>query len=236
MSVLEVQGLAAGYGDTDVVSGLDLVVDPGSVTALLGANGAGKTTLLRAISGLLPARAGRVAVGGHDVTTAKPHARARRGLCLIPEGRSVYPTLTVAENLLMAKPAWLSEDRRDLALDAFPILKERLKQRAGTMSGGQQQMLALARCFIANPTIVLLDEVSMGLAPRIVDEIFVALERLAATGTALLLVEQYVHRALTMADAVHLMSRGSITYSGPPSGVDEESLTRGYLGAELETE
>jgi branched-chain amino acid transport system ATP-binding protein len=232
--VLEVEGLSAGYGETEVLTNIAFAVAPGSISALLGPNGAGKTTLLRTLSGLLRPHHGRVLLSGEDVTQRKPSVRARRGLCLIPEGRGVYPTLTVAENLQLATPPWVDGSRRDEALDAFPILKHRLKQRAGTMSGGQQQMLALTRCFLSEPAIVLLDEVSMGLAPLIVEEIFVALTRLAANGTALLLVEQYIHRALEMADTVHLLSRGRVTFSGPPGAIEEASLMESYLGAELD--
>jgi branched-chain amino acid transport system ATP-binding protein len=153
---------------------------------------------------------------------------------MIPEGRGIFPTLTVAENLQLTAPSGARSGVRDLALDVFPALGNRLKQRAGTMSGGQQQMLALSRCFMAEPAIVLLDEVSMGLAPRVVTEIFDALKRLAAGGTALLLVEQYVHRALDLADTVHLLSRGELIFSGPSAEVTEKTLMDSYLGAETE--
>ncbi len=234
-AVLRLRDVHAGYGGADVLRGADLTVAPGSVTALLGPNGAGKTTLLRTVAGLLRPRQGTIRVGEHDVTRLKPHRRARHGVCLIPEGRGVFRSLTVRENLRLQVPSWGDPASWELPLEAFPALKQRLGQRAGTMSGGQQQMLALSRCFLSEPSIVLLDEVSMGLAPRIVDEIFVALSDLASRGVALLLVEQYVHRALEMADAVHLINRGELSFSGRPSELDEDALTRDYLGSDIAT-
>jgi branched-chain amino acid transport system ATP-binding protein len=231
--VLSIESLTAGYGRTTVLRDVDVAVPAGSVAALLGPNGAGKTTLLRAAAGLLRASGGTVRVNGKDITRRKPHARNRAGLCLIPEGRGVFPNLTVRENLLLQVPPWQKDDALDVALDAFPVLRERLGQVAGTMSGGQQQMVALSRCYLSKPAVVLLDEVSMGLAPRIIDEIFEALRRLAATGVALLLVEQYVSRALEMADVVYLLNRGQVAFSGAPDALDEGELMRGYLGADL---
>jgi branched-chain amino acid transport system ATP-binding protein len=232
-AALELDGLTAGYGRTTVLRDIDMTVGAGTVVALIGPNGAGKTTLLRAASGLIRASAGTIKVRSEDVTGRSPHDRARAGLCLVPEGRGIFPNLTVRENLLLHVPSWASDRALDRALDAFPILRDRLGQRAGTMSGGQQQMLALSRCFLARPGVVLLDEVSMGLAPRVIDEIFAALRRLAADGTALLLVEQYVSRALEMADHVYLLNRGSVGFSGPPGQLDEDELMRRYIGADL---
>ncbi len=148
----------------------------------------------------------------------------------MPEGRGIFPNLSVRENLLLQVPPWAQGLGIEPALEAFPILKQRLSQTAGSMSGGQQQMLALSRCFLADPKVVLLDEVSMGLAPRVIDEIFSALVRLSDTGVALLLVEQYVSRALSVADHVQLLTRGSVTFSGPPSELDEAELMRRYVG------
>jgi branched-chain amino acid transport system ATP-binding protein len=205
-------------------------VPAGKVVALLGPNGAGKTTLLRVASGLLSPTAGDVLVGGATMTRRRAFERARAGLCLIPEGRGIFPNLTVRENLLLQVPPWASDPDLRPAFEAFPILKERVGQTAGSMSGGQQQMLALARCFLAGPSLVLLDEVSMGLAPRIIDQIFEALTSLAARGIALLIVEQYVSRALEVADHVYTLNRGSIDFSGSPSTVDEDELARRYFG------
>ncbi len=231
--ILELRGVDAGYGRTTVLRGLDLAVAPGEVLALLGPNGAGKTTLLRVASGLLGPQAGTVHVAGADVTRQAPFRRAKGGLCLVPEGRGVFGDLTVRENLRLQVPPWAEGDDISRALDAFPILGERLEQRAGSMSGGQQQMLALARCWLAGPSCVLLDEVSMGLAPRVVDDIFVALRSLAAQGVALLLVEQYVDRALELADRVQLLERGRTTFAGPADQLDRDAVLRGYLGADV---
>jgi branched-chain amino acid transport system ATP-binding protein len=229
-ALLTLRGVTAGYGRTTVLRDVDLVVPAGKVVALLGPNGAGKTTLLRAATGLLRVSAGRVHVGGGDVTDQPPHQRARAGLCLVPEGRGIFPNLSVRENLLLQVPPWRKGAGYQPALAAFPILEERLSQRAGSMSGGQQQMLALARCFLSEARVVLLDEVSMGLAPRIIDEIFDALVKLSQTGVALLLVEQYVNRALKIADHVYLLGRGRITDSCSPTELDEAELMRRYVG------
>lgn len=228
--LLDVKNLSAGYGDTRVLTDVSLTLESGTVAALLGANGAGKTTLLSAISGLIRSEHGTVELGGQNVTRAKPHQRARSGLCLIPEGRGVFANLTVQENLRLAIPPWIKGRDISAAVDAFPVLGDRIDQVVGSMSGGQQQMVSLSRCFLSNPSVILLDEVSMGLAPQIVDEIFRALRLLAEQGTALLLVEQYVHRALQMADTVHVISQGALTFSGLASEVSEESLEREYLG------
>jgi branched-chain amino acid transport system ATP-binding protein len=228
---LELRGVTAGYGRTTVLREVDLPVPAGQVIALLGPNGAGKTTLLRAATGLLGIFAGEISLAGNDVTDQRPNQRARTGLCLVPEGRGIFPNLSVRENLQLQVPPWRSNGTYQPALEMFPILKERLSQKAGSMSGGQQQMLALSRCFLSDPKVVLLDEVSMGLAPRIIDEIFAALVQLRDAGVALLLVEQYVHRALAVADYVHLLGRGSITFSGPPEEIDEAELMKRYAGA-----
>jgi branched-chain amino acid transport system ATP-binding protein len=230
---LELRGVTAGYGRTTVLRDVDITVEPGSIVALMGPNGAGKTTLLRTAAGLLTPSAGTVHVGGADVTKLPPHKRGRAGLCLVPEGRGVFRSLSVKENLRLQVPPWEKDTSIERPLDAFPILREKLGQAAGRMSGGQQQMLALSRCFLARPSVVLLDEVSMGLAPRVIDEIFVALRALAAEGVALLLVEQYVSRALEMADQVYLLNRGSVGFSGSPDGLDEEELMRRYVGVEM---
>jgi branched-chain amino acid transport system ATP-binding protein len=227
---LDLRGITGGYGKTAVLRDVSLTVRPGSIDALLGPNGAGKTTLLRVAAGLLAVDEGHVLLGGQEVTKRSPSQRARSGLCLIPEGRGIFRSLTVRENLVLQVPPWEKATPLEMALEVFPVLRDRLGQTAGTLSGGQQQMLALSRCYLASPSIVLLDEVSMGLAPRIVEEIFGSLTRLASTGVALLLVEQYVNRALEMADTVHLLNRGVITYAGAASALDTETVMRSYLG------
>jgi len=172
-----------------------------------------------------------VVLRGQDVTSMTAYARSRAGVCLVPEGRGIFRSLTVRENLKLQIPSW-STASVERAFDAFPVLKERLKQVAGTMSGGQQQMLAVARCYLSNPSVVLLDEVSTGLAPRMVDQIFDSLTKLASDGVSLLLVEQYVHHALAMADTVYTLNRGEITSSGSAAEFDEEVLARAYMGSD----
>ncbi len=232
--VLELQNITAGYGRTVVLRDVSITVQPRSMLALLGPNGAGKTTLLRVASGLLAANTGAVRLFGEDVTRAAPNERAQKGLCLMPEGRGIFRSLSVSENLLLHTPPWMKDERLERALTAFPVLRERLKQTAGNLSGGQQQMLALARIHLADPKVVLLDEVSMGLAPLIVAEIFDTLNELAKSGISIVLVEQYVNRALEMADHVYMINRGSITFGGLPSELDERTVLEGYLGADLE--
>ena len=221
--------VSAGYAGTKVLREVDLVVPSGKVVALLGPNGAGKTTLLRVGSGLLEPTAGGVVLDGSDLVGATSDRFAAAGITLIPEGRGVFPNLTVRENLLLFAPA----DRRDaidLAIAAFPPLGRRLDQAAGTMSGGEQQMLALSRAYVRDASTVLLDEVSMGLAPKIVDEIYDALRGLAAAGRALLLVEQFAAKALAMADAVYVLAGGRTSFAGEPGEVDDELLAASYFG------
>jgi branched-chain amino acid transport system ATP-binding protein len=228
--VLELQHISAGYDAGLVLRDVSLVVPDNSVVALLGPNGAGKTTLLRVASGLLAPSEGRMLVDGVDVTGAAPFQLARRGLCHVPEGRGVFRGLSVADNLRLQAPV-LDRKAIKLAAEAFPRLGERVKQIAGTMSGGEQQMLALAHAYVANPSVVLLDEVSMGLAPKVVDEIFEYLHRLAVGGAALLLVEQFIHRALELADYVYILNRGRVQFAGEAAELGEEAILKSYLGA-----
>jgi branched-chain amino acid transport system ATP-binding protein len=235
--VLRLAGVEAGYGKATVLRDVTLDVPPGTVVALLGPNGGGKTTLLRTAAGLITPSAGLVSIDGADQTRSAPSQRARRGLCLIPEGRGIFRSLTVRENIRLQVPPWVrgeaAEDAVERTVATFPVLGKRLGQTAGTLSGGQQQMLALSRAFVSRPRVVLLDEVSMGLAPLVIDEIFAALRLLADQGIALVLVEQYVHRAMAMADHVVLLVRGQVSWSGPAKGIDEERITREYLGTEV---
>jgi branched-chain amino acid transport system ATP-binding protein len=230
-STLKLRGITAGYGRTIVLRDIDLDVPPGSVVALLGPNGAGKTTLLRVAAGLLRTAEGHVVLGGQDITARKPFQRAHNGICLIPDGRGIFPNLSVRDNLRLQVPPWQQNTSYELALEAFPVLKGRLGKAAGSLSGGEQQMLAVSRCFLCDPKIVLLDEVSTGLAPRIIDEIFAALLQLSGHGISLLLVEQYVGRALDIADRVYLLGHGTVTFSGEPSELNEAELMRRYVGA-----
>jgi branched-chain amino acid transport system ATP-binding protein len=228
---LVLRDVEAGYGGTPVLRGVTLAVPAGRVVALLGPNGAGKTTLLRAASGLVQPTAGTITLGGVDVTYARPHQLAKLGLCHVPENRAVFPGLTVRDNLRVMVGGRLKPDTIDLATEAFPILGKRVDQLAGTMSGGEQQMLALTRAYLTAPRYVLLDEVSMGLAPIVVDQIFEFLRRLAARGAALLLVEQYVTKALALADMVYLLTKGAVDFAGEPGELDADALAARYLGA-----
>jgi branched-chain amino acid transport system ATP-binding protein len=229
--VLELTDIEAGYRGARVLRGVNLAVPESSVVALLGANGAGKTTLLRVASGLLAPTGGRVMLDDQDVTGRRPHSLVAQGVCHVPEGRGIFPSLTVRDNLLLQSLVGQESEAVERAVGAFPRLGERLNQLAGTMSGGEQQMLALGRAYVQNPRFVLLDEVSMGLAPKIVDEIFEFLAVLASSGAALLLVEQYVTRALAVADYVYLLSRGEVAFAGEPCELDPEALAAEYVGA-----
>jgi branched-chain amino acid transport system ATP-binding protein len=229
--MLELCGVDAHYGAAQVLRGVDISVPASSVVALLGPNGAGKTTLLRVASGLLKPTHGQLRVDGQDMTGAAPHRLVDKGLCLVPEGRGIFGSVSVRENLVLCSRRGAEKEAVERAVDAFPRLGERLNQVARTMSGGEQQMLALSRAYIQRPRFVLLDEVSMGLAPKIVDEIFEFLRRLAQEGTALLLVEQYVTRALAAADYVYLLNRGQVGFAGEPSQLDADALAEHYVGA-----
>jgi branched-chain amino acid transport system ATP-binding protein len=231
--MLQLEGIHAGYGGTTVLRGVDLIVPDGSVVALLGANGAGKTTLLRVASGLLHPTAGRLLIDGEEVTRRSPHELVRAGICHVPEGRGIFPSLSVRDNLVLQSTRGEERDAVDRAVSAFPRLGERLSQLAGTMSGGEQQMLALARTYVQSPKVVLLDEVSMGLAPKVVEEIFEFLAFLRDQGASLLLVEQYVTRALAVADYVYLLNRGEVSFAGEPGELAGEDVFSSYVGADI---
>jgi branched-chain amino acid transport system ATP-binding protein len=230
--MLELRGVTAGYGTHTVLRDVDLVVPDHSVVALLGPNGAGKTTLLRVASGLLRPSAGHLLVDGQDATGWPSHQLAGAGVCHVPEGRGIFRALSVRDNIRLQTNPAVDVDPIQAVSDAFPRLGERLDQRAGTMSGGEQQMLALARSYLAGSKTVLLDEVSMGLAPKIIDEIFEYLRRLAAQGAALLLVEQYVGRALELADFVYILNKGRVQFVGESDELGEEQILASYLGVE----
>jgi branched-chain amino acid transport system ATP-binding protein len=230
---LAVSHVSAGYGGALVLHDISLTLAAGQVMALLGANGAGKSTLLRTISGLIKPTAGRISILGEDVTKSPPHRRTSRGLCEIPEGRGIFPSLTVRENLVLLSPRRRKPDATAQALDMFPVLKGRMSQTAGSLSGGEQQMLAVARAIIDRPAVVLFDEVSLGLAPLIVDRIYDAVRAIITTGSAVLLVEQYVDRALDLADSALVLDRGTVAYSGSASQLRSIDLLKTYLGAEI---
>jgi branched-chain amino acid transport system ATP-binding protein len=229
---LELDGVTAGYGDTTVLRDLSLTLPAGKVVALLGPNGAGKSTTLAVLSGLLRPTKGQVLLGGEDVTELGPNVRVSRGMCHITETGATFPGLTVADNLRMFTPRGGDPGATEAAVQAFPRLRERSGQVAGTLSGGEQRMLALARAYAQEPTVVLLDEISLGLAPIIVDEIFEHLGRLARSGASLLVVEQYVSKVLAIADLVYVLVRGRIVFAGEPDEVVGSSVLERYLGAE----
>jgi branched-chain amino acid transport system ATP-binding protein len=231
--MLELKSVVAGYAGTTVLRGVDLRVPDGAVVALLGPNGAGKTTLLRVASGLLHPIGGHLVLDGADVSRCRPHQLVQRGICHVPEGRGIFPSMTVRENLILQSVKGEEEQALERAVSAFPRLGERLAQTAGTMSGGEQQMLALARTYVQHPKLVLLDEVSMGLAPKVVDEIFDFLGLLRAQGASLLLVEQYVTRALAIADYVYLLNRGEVSFAGAPEELEGEDVFSQYVGADI---
>jgi branched-chain amino acid transport system ATP-binding protein len=229
--LLLVDQVTAGYGKTTVLRDVRVEVPVGGVVALLGSNGAGKTTLLRVAAGLLRPSSGSVRMRGVDVTGRRPFERARRGLSLVPEGRGIFRNLSVRDNLLLGARRTSSDDSVATTLELFPELSSHLNQMAGTLSGGQQQMLALARCYKRNPDLMLLDEVSMGLAPIVIDKIYSRIQELAARGTAVLLVEQYVHRALSLAQTVYILERGRVAISGPAHELRDHDIMSRYLGA-----
>lgn len=232
---LHLEKVTAAYGSTVAVRNVSLTVPSGSVVALLGPNGAGKTTLLSVASGLLRPKDGAVLLDDEDVTGTYPDQRVARGMCHITEGRSIYPGLTVSDNLRMFATPGKESDAIDQAIEAFPRLGERRRQVAGTMSGGEQQMLALARAYCRQSDLVLLDEVSLGLAPIIVDEIFEFLDVLKRRGTSLLLVEQYVAKALAIADYVYLLVSGGVAHAAEPHELASSDVFARYLGSSVET-
>ncbi|MGH9012016.1 MAG: ABC transporter ATP-binding protein [Acidimicrobiia bacterium] len=227
---LRLSGLRAGYGATPVLHGVDLVVPPGRAVALLGANGAGKTTLLRTAMGLVKAWGGTVTLDGEPVTDRPVHDRVRRGMCLIPEGRGIFRQLTVRQNLAMQVDGRDVDRAIEVATAAFPLLGERLGQIAGTLSGGQQQMVAVARALVTEARVVLADELSVGLAPIVVDEIFSAIDLLRGQGRSLLIVEQYVDRALAVADYVYILHKGRVAFVGEPAQCTSHEVFTRYMG------
>jgi branched-chain amino acid transport system ATP-binding protein len=228
---LKVEGLSVAYGGVRALRDVSLVVPDGAVVALLGPNGAGKSTTLRTISGVIKPERGRIWVGGVRTERRPAYRIARMGVVHVPEGRGVFPSLSVRENLQMAAAA-VSVDIDPVAEGTalFPVLGNRLRQLAGSLSGGEQQMLALARGLMAHPTLLMVDEISMGLAPIIVGQLFEALRSRAAAGLSLLMVEQYVEAALQLADYVYVMDKGSIVDVGQPADMRDGALASAYLG------
>ena len=229
---LEVHDLSVSYGGMRALSEVSLVVPEGAVVALLGPNGAGKSTTLRTISGLVRPDSGRILVRGIPVERRPPHAVARLGVVHVPEGRGIFPSLSVQENLEMCRYAVGQDvDPVSGAAAIFPVLGDRLRQLAGSLSGGEQQMLALARALLSRPRLLMVDEISMGLAPLIVQQLFDALRQRASAGTSLLLVEQYIDAALELADYVYVLDKGRIVDVGEPGDVRQGALVSAYLGS-----
>jgi len=237
--MLTITNLYAGYGNVEVLHGITLEVPKGKVVTLIGSNGAGKTTTMRAVSGMVSPREGTITLGGREITGLESHRIARLGLAHSPEGRRVFSTMTVADNLTLgAFPRHTgSRPKGDIAadieraMDYFPRLKERRLQLAGTLSGGEQQMLAMARAMMMNPEVVLLDEPSMGLAPILVEEVFRIIARMRAEGVTMLLVEQFAAAALEVADYGYVLENGRIAVHGPPEKLKNDSAVKAaYLG------
>jgi branched-chain amino acid transport system ATP-binding protein len=234
-ALLQVEALATGYGEVQVLWGLSLAAARGRLTTLVGANGAGKTTMLRAVVGTLAPWSGRVLFKGEDVTRLPAHAKAARGLVLVPEGRQLFSTMTVDENLEMGaftrRGADGYADRLERVFTLFPRLKERRKQKAGTFSGGEQQMLAIARGLMTDPEILIIDELSLGLAPLFVYQLFAALKALKDTGLTVLLVEQNVHLAFAVSDYAYVIAEGRLFSEGLPATLAAmPEIRRAYLG------
>ncbi len=228
--ILELRGLRAAYGRIEVLHGVDLTIPAGSVFALLGPNGAGKTTTISVCSGLMAPTGGGFYLAGRLMNGAAPDQLARAGVCTIPEGRGVFPNLTVRENLqMMSFTGAAMADIEDAAYSRFPRLKERRSQLAGTMSGGEQQMLAIARAMVSNPAVLLLDELSMGLAPMVVEELYGVVAQIAASGVSILVVEQFARTVLGVADRAAIMLHGTVAKVGHPSEL-EADLSAAYLG------
>jgi branched-chain amino acid transport system ATP-binding protein len=234
--VLSIEGVAAAYGAVTALRGIDLTVAAGELVCLIGANGAGKSSTLRAISGLLRPSAGRILFEGREIQNLEPATILESGIAHCPEGRRVFPHLTVHENLAMG--AYVRRDRHAIAADIervsshYPILGERRRQMAGTLSGGEQQMLAIGRALMSRPRLILLDEPSLGLAPAIVDATFAIIAGIRREGTTVLLVEQNAYRALSMADRGYVMETGRVVLEGRASDLlADDHVRRAYLGA-----
>ncbi|MES2415586.1 MAG: ABC transporter ATP-binding protein [Pseudomonadota bacterium] len=233
-ALLEIKGLRGGYGQVEVLRGVDLTVNAGETVALLGSNGAGKSTLNNVVCGIYRAWAGSVQFDGHDLSGAHYRDVVKAGLIQVPEGRKVFPNLSVLENLELGSFTRARErrtDNLDKVFGIFPRLKERLQQRAGTMSGGEQQMLAIGRGLMAEPRLLILDEPSLGLSPLLVEEMFGLISKLREGGLAVLLVEQNVGQSLEIADRAYVLENGGVRFTGLPAellGSDE--LRKAYLG------
>ena len=240
MTLLEVENLSVNYGHIEAIRDISFSVEQGTITTLIGANGAGKTTTLKTLSGLRKVRKGTVTFQGQDITNLKPYERVKLGITQSPEGRRCFPGMTVRENLEMG--ALLRRDRRsqayrddlDRVFGLFPRLQERITQAAGTLSGGEQQMLAMGRALMARPKLVLLDEPSMGLAPKLIQQIFTIIDEIKEQGTTVLLVEQNANQALKRSDVAHVLETGEIVRSGSGSELAADPAVKAaYLGGDV---
>lgn len=230
--LLQIAGLTAHYGDFQALFGVDLTLSEGETVAIIGANGAGKTTLMRAITGVAKVTAGSVALGGTEITRVPAPDILAQGIAMVPEGRKLFASLTVEENLLIGAHArsgngyWTIGRVQDL----FPILRERRHNPGTALSGGQQQMVAIGRALMSNPRVLLCDELSLGLAPVVIKEIYAAFPQIRASGTSIIVVEQDIGQALRVADHVHCMMEGRITLSGRPSDLSRDAIHDAYFG------
>lgn len=238
MTILDVEGIDVSYGAVRALRGLSLTVDEGEMVALLGANGAGKTTTLRTISGLIAPQAGSITFAGERIDGIPAHRLVHRGVAHLPEGRDLFPSLTVEDNLryghwVRRRVAGDFERRLDEVMDHFPRLRERRGQAAGTLSGGEQQMLGVARALMSSPKLLLVDELSLGLAPQVVAQLFAILDSVNKAGTAVVIVEQFVHMALAHSHRAYVLAKGEVVLSGPSSQLaDDPTLVASYLGGE----
>jgi branched-chain amino acid transport system ATP-binding protein len=235
MAFLEVKGLSSGYGEVQILWDISFSVEKGKLTAVIGPNGAGKTTLLRSIMGLVKPWKGSILLDGEDITRLPPHKKVEKGLVLIPEGRQIFPEMTVLENLEMgaftSRASKHFQENLEKVFDLFPRLKERIKQKAGTLSGGEQQMLAIARGLMSGPQILMLDEPSLGLAPYLVLLLFDVIRRLRNEGVTMVLVEQNTHLSLAISDYAYVLSNGRIEIEGEAREVMKiDSVKKAYLG------
>jgi branched-chain amino acid transport system ATP-binding protein len=233
-AILSLRNLEVAYGAIQALHGIDLDVEKGEIVTLIGANGAGKTTTLRSVSGLLKPKHGTITFNGQDITGIKPHIITARGVSHVPEGRGIFANLTVGDNIELG--AYLRKDKiqqkeLDRVFSLFPVLKERMKQNAGTLSGGEQQMLAISRALMSRPTVLLLDEPSLGLAPQMVQTIFRVIKEINAEGTTILLVEQNAHMALVTAHRGYVMETGRITlHDSTKALLASDRIKKAYLG------
>ena len=228
--LLSIQGITAGYGEISILENVSLELVPGQIYALLGPNGGGKSTTLKVCSGQLVPTKGELIVAGKVMTGSEPNALARAGICTIPEGKGIFPNLTVRENLLMMTSSGATiEEIEQATYNRFPQLSSRRKQLAGTLSGGEQQMLAMSRALSTDPVILLLDELSMGLAPLIVRQLYEIVQQIAEEGVAILVVEQFARTVLEIASTAGIMTHGRLTKEGSPSEIQKD-LKHAYLG------